>query len=281
MNTIISYSDIKINLPKKPNDYLEQVVNFLSIYFPGEIESLILFGSYARGMGTEISDVDIIIIVIDSVNKTRIQRAAQHLTWLELQYQLIVPSTSLLDQINTVFDRQSGMFVSHFLCSRADFISNNFSKIFNTSRFFTYFLAPNQFVFTNIRATGKIIWGKDLFPLMKPITINNNQLLKSYVLNSLQVLKSYVFNFHKSTKHMLESIKWSLFNCYTYKTGHSSNLNELVKYFENQLMIGPFLRKQLRKFLSLRSKYKNDALFSFYAIFIVFLIHKTTIDSMK
>lgn len=274
---LLKTEDISIQLPGRAGSYLNKVITFLSKFFPndGDIVSIMLFGSHADGQAKSVSDIDLLIVVADSISDTLIRKASQHIEWLEIQEGLsLQPGTSLLSRIYHLVDRQTGMFVSHFLCHRENLVQSEFHKIFQVSKI-SGLIAPNQLVLHSIYLRGKIIWGENLIHYLKQNRFESSQIVKSYAMNTAQVLGSLILNFFNSntTKRVLEAIKWSLYSCYVYENGQTSNLKDIVEYYNDQS--GPFLQKQLRKLQSLRQKYAHDPVFSFLSPVTIFLIYYT------
>ena len=240
----LKINNISIELPEKANNYLKQVISFLSSYFSrdSDIVSIILFGSHAAGYARPISDVDLLIVLSDTISNSQIKKASQYLEWLEIQENLSTPpDNSLFNRIFRILNRQTGMFVSHFLCRRENIINAQFHKIFRVSAISTL-LAPNQLVLHSIYLNAVTLWGEHLIDFIKQSRFSLTQVLKSYMMNTVQVFGSLTLNFFSSqtTKRSMEAVKWSLYSCYVYKMGRAETLENIVNYFIENANINNF-----------------------------------------
>lgn len=90
-----------------PPDLLEKVVDLLRAEF--QPEEIYLFGSHAWGAPTDDSDVDLMVIVHDSSEKTirRMQRAHRCLSGLGFSKDVLVPTRA---QVNRYKHLRASLF---------------------------------------------------------------------------------------------------------------------------------------------------------------------------
>ncbi len=273
----LALKNIGISLSERIEIYLRDVLNFLSRLSPNEITSIILFGSHANESATPLSDVDLLVVISDKVNKEKFIQVKQNLQWLELKAGLTREHPKrMIKKLSTVLNRQTGMFVSSFICFHRDFVQNRFHKIFSVSRLFTKLLAPWKLVLWNVHLSGITIWGENLLKKTNLRRANQSQLAKSYIMNTIQLITSIFLGpfGQQTTKYAIEAIKWSLKSCYLYETGKTAPLERIVDFYINRVGADTFLGIKLIQMMILRNNYQEKPIFSISSILVIYLIHK-------
>lgn len=259
--------------PKNAIDYIESVINLLENKIGSEnIVSVILFGSLASSKKlTEVSDVDLIIVLEDSISSKTFSNLNQLLTKKEEKFGFRKKPTSGIEQFLYLLESQTGMFISHFICRKSDFLACNFSRIFNVNPIVSSILAPKNIVFGNVVQSGKTLYGRNLLSEVKKVNISKIDLLRSYFMNTLLSTGALIiFKFYKrATKFSMEASKWSMFASYYYANRKTQEISRVIQYFEEKRI----LKRYLKKLMELRENYRNDFKFSFYTPFVVLKIH--------
>lgn len=271
-------NDIKLaewcnELPKNAINYIKSVINLLENKIGCEnIVSIILFGSLASSKKlTEVSDIDLIIILDDKISKNTISNLNQLIIKKEEEFKFRKKASSGIERFLHILESQTGMFLSHFICKKSHFLTANFSKIFNVNPIVSYLIAPKNIVLNNVFKSAKLLYGRDLLSKAKDIKISRLDLARSLIMNaflSIGAIILYKF-FDGATKFSMEGCKWSMLACYFYSNIKTAGVKDVVKYFEDK---GVF-KEYLERFIKLREDYRNDLKFSLLTPFIVFKIH--------
>ncbi|MFQ5978176.1 MAG: nucleotidyltransferase domain-containing protein [Candidatus Heimdallarchaeota archaeon] len=266
----------------KTAEFLRILLLFLRKNFKQDVSSIILFGSYATKQNKQISDLDLLIVMKDSVDRETLHKISRNLRWLEQAVGLVKPPKGS-ERVLRAIEVKTGMFVCHFLCRRRDFINWRFARVFSLSRFFAKLLAPGDLVRMGFQASAITIVGEDLLskiPHQKP---RPTQLLKSCSMNLLHAMGSLLIGIlsSRATIYSMEAVKWSLFSSYTYITGKGAPFNEQIAFFRRVIRKNSLLSSQLGQLMQLREEYRPSPRFSMKAPLIIFLIHKMAIQERK
>lgn len=135
-------------LPQNAIDYIESVVYSLENEIGSEnIVSIILFGSLASSKKlTKVSDVDLIIVLEDHLSKNTFFDLNQLLNEKEIEFNFRKKPITGVEQFLFLLESQTGMFVSHFICKKSDFLACNFTRIFNVNPIVSSIIAPKNIV---------------------------------------------------------------------------------------------------------------------------------------
>ena len=76
-------------LPALVRDALVEMRARLELEWPGRVESVVLFGSWARGEATEESDVDLLVVLKDASSRERL-RAIEIAAEVAFEHYLVV-----------------------------------------------------------------------------------------------------------------------------------------------------------------------------------------------
>lgn len=129
-------------LPTNVQLFIKEITEKLVKY---NLTSILIFGSREF---TEVSDVDLIFVVkgIENHEKKKIK---YRLKSVENKYGLRNRREEFIGSFLNHLEEETGMFCSNFICTRQDLIKGNFSKIFNTNKYFTC-LSPTNIILSNI-----------------------------------------------------------------------------------------------------------------------------------
>ncbi len=262
-------------LKKRAQAYLRELFLFCHHEFGEHLRSMVLFGSHARGTASDISDVDVIIIIDDTISRRRLRNLRGKIEWLETKHGYFIESKGIM-RFFRALERTTGMFVSHFICRETDFLEGEFSKIFGVNRLLSSMLAPSEVVLFNIQQHAVTIWGVDLVTKMRVPQLSTGQLMKSMIMNILQATGTLLLApiTEESTLRALESLKWSIHTTTAWLFHDSMPLVEGIQ----KLVPKPgFLQRYLKILLTLRRKYHVHPKILILSPFLVFLIHRKAV----
>lgn len=263
------------NLSLKTKSYVEKTVQ-LCKENDVDLVSLIVFGSIVKGNFLEdVSDVDMILIIADETPKKSVRKLRKDMMKLEFNYGFRKTSQAFFDIVFKTAEHITGMFISHFICYRKDFLDAKFTKVFNVNPALAFLLAPKTIVWASTITSAQTIIGKNLLKIVPLPPVNKKDVLKSNVMNSfLSLAACLAYPFHPdATKFAMEALKWSLLTCYFCYKKKSSTIEDIIKFFQDHSFNDPLFQEML----SLREKYKKSFLFTVKSGRIVRRLHRMTI----
>ncbi len=262
-----------LSLPQKPRDYILEIIKEIDSEV---LISIYIFGSHVRGSVSEISDVDLIVVVDDSSDEMDISKIEKKLNELEIKHNYRKNSTKIIDKFLQILDAQTGMFKSSFVCKKCDFINGRFHKIFRVNPI-SEIISPTAIVLSSVFDQACLVYGKDSLNEVKRPKIKKSPILQSFITTFL--LSSAQIPFYlisdKATKYSLEALKWSLYNCYYVLPRANKNLKYTTNYF---LDVIPFTYTQ--KFFYLRDNFKPDLFFTLLAPYYILKLHAVTLKKL-
>ena len=161
------------NNQSRLNDLLDELVAHITSRFPGQIVSMVLFGSATTGEWVKgKSDIDCIVIVKDRSMAKPVEEFLHHmLLELDCKYKLELAKTcsvykktqnQLLDTI--IRTERFAMFGRPFYVISEDQIDYSNAKIKGDFKIFvgTHVIASLNLFFHRIKSTGVVLYGKDI-----------------------------------------------------------------------------------------------------------------------
>lgn len=260
-----------LNIPRKANAYISSVIQILEKYLGDRLLSVVIFGSIVKGYSTEVSDADILFIVSDDCSKKEINYIHRLIMAFEVKYQYLVPPKGLVSRILYCVDKSTGMFISHFVTRKKDFLKGNFSKMFQVNKLLAIVLAPNEIVYGSVLCRAKVLHGQDLIKEASFPNVSLIQLLKSILMNiitSISVLFIYPLT-KRATLYEMETAKWSLLAAYYYINHDSPPLPVLLKFFLDRKIS----TKYVKTWIALRNNYRQDYKFGLFTPLNILKIH--------
>ena len=260
-----------LNLPKKATAYLRDIIPLLEKSLQDRLISIIIFGSLVKGYATEVSDADILIVLSDECKKKEIQHLHQLINAYEVKYNYLIPPTGLVSRVLYSIDKSTGMFISHFISNKKDFLKGNFAKTFQVNKLMAKVLAPNQIVYGSVLCRAKILYGANVLEEAKIPNVPMTQLLKSILMNmvtSLFALLIYPLT-KRATLYEMETAKWSLLASYYYVKHDSPALPILLKFFLNQGIATNYIKN----WIHLRKTYHQNYKFGLLTPLNILKIH--------
>ncbi len=270
-------------LNRRTKRYVQEVNKILDQYVGlASIRSLILFGSQLRNSTADVSDCDLLIILDDKIEKKKIKELEGALLTLEQKHRFLDYQPSLLSSILFFIQRDTGMFVSHFITEKTDFIEARFHEIFNVNFLLSMVLAPARLVLLNMIDNSVLLFGDDFRDIVY-VRLKDSSLLldviKSLAMNTIISLFSIVISPFKRLnpiKFSLEALKWSLQSINYYLFNDSTKLEKIATRFI-RLTKSPDKKRRARifykKFLDLRKYPRLDIQFMIKSVLAIPRIH--------
>jgi predicted nucleotidyltransferase len=263
----------------KIDRYIQEIVGTAECFLGyNSIHSVILFGSIAHRQTARVSDVDLLIIVNNSISRTSIKKVKPILDAIEIKHEFGRYAEKWYSSILRVVEKTTGMFCSHFVCRLEDWDNENFARIFSTNRPLTYLLAPDEIVLGSMKS-GAVLLAGDADLSNKRRVYPRKQLIKSLFMNlsiSIGALVIMPLN-PRNMKYVLEGYKWSLQSAYFFLRGTTISLRHIIKFFV-KLGASPAYNRQ---FLAYRQNLLVDSVFVVKTFFQINKIYHIAMKQNK
>lgn len=257
----------KDGLSSKVSSFLEKALCFAKKR-DLRVVSIILFGSSLRRDYEEAtSDIDAIFVVDDSSTESAINDFRLYLASMKRSVLGQGPISLILNLVS----RQTGMFISGFVCRQCSLLNLDFPQIFGISSKFSQLLAPSKLVLCSVLSNAKTVMGEDLLATISPPTIDFSQLARSLLMNLLLALSSLliVLFSHHAVRFSLESLKWAIHSSHFFVFNKINALNEEVR----NLGFAEKYPRIIERLLRLRRHPTPDPYFSLIVIWYVLRFH--------
>lgn len=260
-----------LNIPRKANTYIHSVIQLLEKYLGDRLLSVIIFGSIVKGYATKVSDADVLFIVSDDCTKKEIKYIHRLIMAYEVKYNYLVPPKGIISTILYCVDKSTGMFISHFVTRKKDFMKGDFAKTFQVNKLMATVLAPNKIVYGSVLCRAKVLYGKNLVKEATFPNVSMIQLLKSILMNVVtSIFALFIYPVTKrATLYEMETAKWSLLAAYYYVNHDSPPLPVLLKFFLDRNISS----KYVKTWIALRTKYQQDCKFGLLTPLNILKIH--------
>lgn len=261
----------KTTIEARSQDYVKSVLESVR-GFGSLVVSVIVFGSYVKGDLSENSDVDLIIVVSNSCSTLKIEELDRMIIETQKRFGFAEPIHSLSSKFLNFISKQTGMFVSHFICKEKDFNDLNFVQIFGTNKILTKIFSPQKLVLSGLHDHAKTVYGKDLLQKAVSIKVKRIDLWRSLVMNLVLSLGAILLSFFKpidAIRFSMESIKWSLHSTYYYYHHNSDKLSLIASNFQDHGIASPHIGRMMQ----LRNQITIDRKFIFLSPLYTILIH--------
>ena len=271
--------DLIESLAPKARNYIGESIGLI-LKNKIDLLSLIIFGSAVKGeYQPDLSDVDIIYVISDKTSKKEKKKISKELTKLEFKHTFRKKNGSIVDTVYKRAEDMTGMYVSHFVCYRKEFLAAKFSKVFNINLLLCKLFAPTDVVWASVVKSATTLWGENLLEKTNFAEIKKNQIQKSRAMNLVlctAALTTYILH-PDATKYAMEAVKWSLQTCYFSYTLKSASTVETVQFFLQKDFDNPLLEH----LLDLRKNYKKSLQFILNSFKAVNDLHKKTLRENK
>jgi hypothetical protein len=261
-----------LDMPEKERRFLADLVSRCQGKIGDELISILLFGSAVKGGFVEgVSDFDMIIVVDDGMTSGEMNDLASEVERASSEHDMVGSTSEGFRGIPRFIMRESGMFVSYFICREGEFVSADFSRIFHTNPLLMKLIVPKGIVFGNVLKGLERVYGKDVVSVARMPRPTKLDILKSVVMNELLVLLSLIYHpfTQDATKLAMEATKWSVFTASYWMTGESRSLSEGIGILSEEGISA----EHLRRLDELRKEYRRDWSFAFSTLKEIPKIH--------
>lgn len=278
-------SEIKLSgISSHKMNYIYELVGTIeAIFGHGTIKAVFLFGSYSYDNPTSVSDIDLLIIVSNSIAPLQIRKIEPVLEAIELKHNFKGVSKRWDAKIVSRINRSTGMFSSHFICRQQAWDSNNFANIFGTSKFFTKWLAPSRIVLDSVKSGVTPLFGRNfIYNSSMPSQYSKREIIKSLIMCLLLTMgATCILPFDKSyMKYVLEAFKWGLRSCTFYLFRQSQPLNQILGNYSEYQNVQNYQNtkmKYLPRFQELRRNLELDLKFALRTPWELLKLHKAAL----
>lgn len=261
-----------LDMPEKERRFLADLVSRCQGKIGEELVSVLLFGSAVKGGFVEgVSDFDMIIVVNDGLTSGEMNDLASEVERTSSEHDMVGSTSEGFRGIPRFIMRESGMFVSYFICREREFLSGDFSRIFHANPLLMRLIVPKGIVFGNVLKGLERAYGKDVVSDARMPSPTKTDVLKSMVMNELLVLLSLIYHpfTQDATKLAMEATKWSVFAASYWMTGESRSLSEGIGILSEKGISAGLLRR----LDELRNEYRRDWSFTFSTLKEIPKIH--------
>lgn len=243
-------------LPLRVQTHLDAVVQTCA-QAGHSLVSVVLFGSTARGGFSDVSDVDLIIVLPDDTTRETKCRLREEVARLETLHELRPATTHSPGGVRARIERAVGHGLSCFVCTRGDLISGDVARVLDLRPWEAPFV--DRIVFASIVASAVTVWGEDLLPRVPVPSVRRLDVFKALFGFSSQVLLSAVTFpvLPDATKYAMGALKHSLHSCFFCYHQRTATLEDEVAFFNRRLGA----TRTLVELLSLRRQYRRSFAF--------------------
>lgn len=179
-----------------------------------KIRAIKVFGSAVTGEVSNVSDLDLIIVLKDENADYRDK--AKHLV-ASLAEEYLTTEAVLRNIFEDWVDSQTGMFRSDMVTTESAVREGRYSDIGNVSRFSAF--GPWRIILAKIFDTAVTIYGDRIEPewgeISRPEDVKLRELFKSFLvtfpLSAAQII--YALFSKRSILYSMEGYKWTAYNC--------------------------------------------------------------------
>jgi len=218
---------------------------------------MLLFGSASRGGFSNVSDVDLILVVPDGSRHEVKQQLREEVARLEILHEFRPAGHRISGGLRARVERAVGHLFPCVVCTRSDLLSGDPARVLGLKRWEAPFV--DRITFASILGSAVTVAGEDLLPRIQLPPIRRLDVYKALFAFSCQIVLSIeVFPFlDDATKYAMGTLKHSLHNCFFCYHGRTAPLEEEVAFFRER--VGA--RHTLAELLSLRQEYRRSFAF--------------------
>jgi predicted nucleotidyltransferase len=260
-----------VQLPSRIQTYLDVLVGACAAAGP-PLVSVILFGSTVRGGFSNISDVDLIIVLPDSATREDQARIRDEVARLETVHGFRPATTHPIGAFQARVERAVGHLFACHVCTRSDLLSGDVARIIGLQPVEAILI--DRIVFAGIISSAVTVRGEDLLPHVPVPPIRRLDVFKALLGCCGGVLLS-IGTFPMlpdATKYAMGSLKHSLHSCFFCYHHRTASLDEEVDFFDRRLGGN----RTLADLLSLRRQYRKSFTFAIRCLPVVIRLHLLT-----
>lgn len=241
-------------LPSRVQEYLNAVVSTCTQH-RRPLTSLVLFGSAAKGgFSNDVSDVDLLVVLPDSVGRDDRRHLLEALMRLEVAHGFRPTLGGSKAALETFAERVGGNALSAFVCTRSDLLSGNVARVLDLNSIEAAFV--DRIVFASIVTSAVTVWGEDLLPGVPIPPVRRVDVLKALNAFTNQIALSVAGYpvLDDATKYAMGTMKRSLHSCYFCYHRRTAPLEAEAAFFAARLGEN----RVLSELIALRANYRKS-----------------------
>lgn len=215
--------ELRESLPPGGERFLDGLAAALD---PDRVRAVLLFGSVVSAEATDVSDVDLLVVLEDDATRSEAETVRTRCRELSREH---LPASSERNTLESTVDRETGMFQSGFVAFAGDVRDGAFHAVFDTSRA-AYLLAPWRTVLASVFDSAVPVYGRPISPewdrIGRPDDRRFRELCRSFATALLLSVAQlpYALASPRSMRYAMEAHKWTLYNCAFHLAGGPTTL---------------------------------------------------------
>jgi predicted nucleotidyltransferase len=257
------------HLAPRVQAYLDELIR-TCVHIEQPLVSLILFGSAASGGFSDVSDVDLLIVVPSETKPESKQALRTEVARLEVVhgFRSATPARVLQARI----ERAVGHQFSCFICTRDDLMSGDVARILDLRPWEAPFV--DRIVLASIAASAATASGENLLPGVRVPPVRRLDVFKAlfgFACQIVLIVESFPL-LPDATKYAMGVLKHSLHSCFFCYHRRTAPVEEEVEFFSRRLGAS----RTLDELLSLRRQYRRSFGFVIRCLPTITRIHLRT-----
>jgi Nucleotidyltransferase domain len=260
-----------VQLPRRVQAYLDALAGACETVGP-PLVSVVLFGSTVRGGFSDISDVDLIIVLPDGATPEDKARIRDGVARLETVHGFRPATAHPIGVFQARVERAVGHLFACLVCTRGELLSGDVARVIGLQPWEALFV--DRIVFAGIIASGVTVRGEDLLPHIPVAPIRRLDVFKALFTCCGGVLLGVgtFLVLPDATKYAMGALKHSLHSCFFCYHQRTASLEEEVSFFDGRLGGS----RTLAELLSLRRQYRRSFTFAMRCLPAVIRLHLRT-----
>jgi predicted nucleotidyltransferase len=270
-----TFNEVCPPLPERVQIYLGEVIQVCA-QDGRPVVCLVLFGSATKGGFSDVSDVDLIVVLPDEATPADKRRLRATVTQLESRHGLRPTAPRAPWKIQPRIERAAGHLFPCCVCTRSELLSGDAAQVLGLHRWEAPFL--DRIVFASIVASAVTISGEDIVSQIHVLPIRRVDVFRALFALSCQLALALVtFPFlPDATKFAMAALKHSLHSCYFCYRGRTTLLDQEVAFFNRRFGTS----RTLVELLSMRRQYRRSLAFVLGCVPTIVALHlRTALDA--
>jgi predicted nucleotidyltransferase len=276
INVVAATDEILMNFGFRSAPHIE---NYLTDIVRTDLEkekvliSLVIFGSAAvGGYAAQVSDIDLLIVIQDEVDKKTHFNIQNLVSELEKRNGIAKSQDYSHTAVENFFARLTANVRSFFVCTRSDLLSGDPARILGISAAQARFV--DRAAIASIIKSGITVYGENLLVQVSLPPIRRLDIGKAFfgLFNQLLLIITLYPILPMGTKYAMDTLKRSVHNCYFCYHLRTTSLIEEVAFFQQRYGMS----RALTRLLFLRSEYHPSIRFVFLCVPALMQLHLRT-----
>lgn len=258
-----------LELPAEISRYLDAVTDTCG---HSSLVSLVLFGSVASRGSSNVSDVDLIVVLPDDTTPDTMGRLGEEIALLEVEFGFRPIQSAGSRGWRSRVERAAGHLFSCFVCTRSQLLSGNVAAILGLRRWEAPFV--DRILLASIIASAVTIAGEDLVPRIPVPPIRRADVFKALCTFVCRIVLSVaVFPvLSDATKFAMGALRHSVRSCYFCYHRCSAPLTQEIAFLNRRFGAS----RTLIDLLALRRQYRPSFWFILRCFPTVVSLHVRT-----